>query len=98
MTNFQLVSRMERDAGMATLSDITRLMYRLNVTNHMPLCTYAAHPDSVYRLLEQTAHALCHQLGWDAGLALALLLSGEMTVSQYAVQIGEFDNEKGSAR
>lgn len=98
MTNFRLVSRMERDAGMSLLADLTRTMYRLNVTDHRPLVTYSQDPDSVYRLLGETASAVCRQLGWDPVTALEVLASGEMTVSEYGKQIGEFDNEKGSTR
>lgn len=98
MTNFRLVSRMERDAGMSLLADLTRTMYRLNVTDHRPLVMYSRDPDSVYRLLEETASAVCRQLGWDSVTALEVLISGTETVSEYGIRIGEFDNEKGSTR
>ena len=79
-----------RVTAIAALNDITRLMYRLNVMDHLNLVTDDSHEDSVYRHLTEAGAALCRQLGWPVEDTMEQLVSGQCTASNIANERGEF--------
>ena len=82
-----------RSATIASLNDVTRLMYRLNIVNHPNLVIDNEQEDSVYRHLRETGEALCRQLGWPVEESMEQLVSGACTASNIANERGDFKDE-----
>lgn len=91
MTDWILTDRTARDGAISTLADLTRLLYRLNVTNHPSLVIDADDPRSVYRHIRLGAEALCVQLGWDPEHVIPLAMGGGMTLSNIAYSLKEYE-------
>lgn len=93
MTSLKAEGVFARSATIATLADITNLMYRLNVTNHSNLVIDSEQEDSVYRHLRETGEALCRQLGWPVDKVMEQLVTGDCTASNIARERQEFKDE-----
>lgn len=91
MTAWTVNTREERDGAISTLADLTRLLYRLNVTNHPTLVMDSPNKASVYRHIRQGAEALCIQLGWDPETVISRAVTGHETLSSIAIDLGEYE-------